>query len=139
MSCMYMTFKYPRKEMRVAQSCLTLCNPKDCNSPGSCLWNSLGKNTGVDSHVLLQGIIPIQGSNPGLPHCRQILYNLATSGAHIKRSSASNSVLPSGRAPGCRARLAQNSRYVLFSPSFSKSMFLKRWGMRPGRDFRISA
>ena len=40
-----------------------------------CLWNSPGKNTGVGSHVLLQGIFLTQGSNPGLPHCRHILYH----------------------------------------------------------------
>ena len=34
-----------------------------------CPWNSPGKNTGVDSHSLLQGIFPTQGPNPGLPHC----------------------------------------------------------------------
>ena len=38
--------------------------------------NYLGKNTGVDSHFLLQGIFLTQGSNPGLLHCRQILYHL---------------------------------------------------------------
>ena len=32
--------------------------------------------TGVGSHYLLQGIFPSQGSNPGLPHCRRILYRL---------------------------------------------------------------
>ena len=31
---------------------------------------------GVGSHSLLQGIFPTQGSNPGLPHCRWILYQL---------------------------------------------------------------
>ena len=31
-----------------------------------------GKNTGVGCHFLLQGIFPTQGSNPGLPHCRQM-------------------------------------------------------------------
>ena len=31
------------------------------------------KNTGVGYHFLLQGIFPTQGSNPGLPHCRQML------------------------------------------------------------------
>ena len=41
------------------------------------LWNSPGQNTGVGSHSLLQGIFPTQGSNPGLPHCRQILYQLS--------------------------------------------------------------
>ena len=40
----------------------------------SCLWNSPGENTGVGSLSLLQGIFPTQGSNPGLPHSRQILY-----------------------------------------------------------------
>ena len=44
-------------------------------------WNSLGQNTGVGSRSLLQGIFPIQGSNPGLPHCRQILYQLSHQGS----------------------------------------------------------
>ena len=35
------------------------------------------KNTGVGSLSLLQGIFPTQGSNPGLPHCRWILYHLS--------------------------------------------------------------
>ena len=33
------------------------------------------KNTGVGSHSFLQGIFLTQGWNPGLPHCRQILYH----------------------------------------------------------------
>ena len=40
-------------------------------------WNSPGQNTGVGSHSLLQGIFPTQGSNPSLPHCRQVLYQLS--------------------------------------------------------------
>ena len=32
-------------------------------------------------HCLLQGIFPTQGSNPGLPHCRQILYQLSHKGS----------------------------------------------------------
>ena len=47
--------------------------PHGLNSP----WNSPGQNTGVGSLSLLQGIFPIQRSNPGLPHCRQILYQLS--------------------------------------------------------------
>ena len=42
-----------------------------------CPWNSPGKNTGVGCHALLQGIFPTQGWNSGLPHCRQILYQLS--------------------------------------------------------------
>ena len=38
-----------------------------------CPWNFLGKNTGMGCHFLLQGIVPTQGLNLGLPHCRQTL------------------------------------------------------------------
>ena len=38
-------------------------------------------NTGLDCHSLLQGIFPTQGSNPDLPHCRQILYQLSHEGS----------------------------------------------------------
>ena len=44
-------------------------------------WNSPGQNTGVGSRSLLQGIFPTQGLNPGLPHCRQILYQLSHQGS----------------------------------------------------------
>ena len=44
-------------------------------------WNALGQNTGVGSLSLLQGIFPTQGSNPGLSHCRQILYQLSHKGS----------------------------------------------------------
>ena len=47
--------------------------PHELYSP----WNSLGQNTGVGSLALLQGIFPTQELNPGLPHCRQILYQLS--------------------------------------------------------------
>ena len=40
-------------------------------------WNSPGQNTGVGSLSLLQGIFPTQESNPGLTHCRRILYQLS--------------------------------------------------------------
>ena len=38
------------------------------------------QHTGVGYHFLLQGIFPTQGSNPGLPHCRQRLYPLSHQG-----------------------------------------------------------
>ena len=43
-------------------------------------WDFPGKSAGVDCHFLLQGIFPTQGSNPGLPHCRQTLYRLSHQG-----------------------------------------------------------
>ena len=48
-----------------------------------CPWNSPGKNTGMGCHFLLQGIFLTQGSNPGLLHCKQILYHLRYQGALI--------------------------------------------------------
>ena len=60
------------------QSRLTLHNPRDCSPPGSSVHgDSPGKSTGVGCRAFLQGIFPAQGSNPGFPHCRQILYHLS--------------------------------------------------------------
>ena len=39
------------------------------------------KNTGMGCLSLHQGIFPTQGSNPGLPHCGQILYQLSRKGS----------------------------------------------------------
>ena len=57
-------------KVKVAQSLSDSLQPHGLYSP----WNSPGQTTGVDSHSRLQGIFPTQGSNPYLPHCRQILY-----------------------------------------------------------------
>ena len=62
----------------VAQSCPILCDPMDCSPPGSSVCgDSPGKNTEVGCYALLQGIFPTQVSNPGLSHCRWILYHLS--------------------------------------------------------------
>ena len=66
----------------VAQLCPTLCNSMDCCLPGSSVYgDSPGKNTGMGSHSLLQGIVPTQGLNPGLLHCRWNLYHLSHQGS----------------------------------------------------------
>ena len=46
-----------------------------------CPWDSPGKDTGVGCSALLQEIFPTQGSNPGLQHCRKILYYLSHQGS----------------------------------------------------------
>ena len=62
----------------VAQWCPTLCDPMDCSPPGSSVHgDSPGKNTRVGCHTLLQGIFPTQESDPGIWHCRRILYFLS--------------------------------------------------------------
>ena len=58
-------------ESRLVQS--NSLQPHELYSP----WNSPGQNTGVGNLSLLQGIFPTQGSNPGLLHCRWILYQLS--------------------------------------------------------------
>ena len=67
----------------LAQSCPTLCDLVGCSLPGCSVWNSPGKNTGVCSYSLIQGIFPTQRSNPDLLHCRQILYHLSHQGSPI--------------------------------------------------------
>ena len=46
-----------------------------------CPWDSPGKNTVVGCHFLLQRIFLTQESNPGLPHCRQMIYQLSYEGS----------------------------------------------------------
>ena len=66
----------------VIQSCPTLCNPMVCSPRGSSVHgDSPGKNSRVGCHALLQGVFPTQGSNPGLLHCRWILYHLSHQGS----------------------------------------------------------
>ena len=64
-------------EVKVTQLCLTLWDPVDCSLPGSRGWNSPSKNTRMGCHSLFQGIFLTQGSNLGLPQCRQIFYCLS--------------------------------------------------------------
>ena len=53
----------------------------NCSLTGSSvLEDSPGKNTEAGCHALLKGILPTQGSNPGLLHCRRILYQLSHQG-----------------------------------------------------------
>ena len=67
---------WAKREGKVIQSCLTLCDHMDY-SP----WNSAGQNTGVGNLSLLQGIFPTQGMNTGLLHCTWNLYQLSHRGS----------------------------------------------------------
>ena len=62
--------------MKWSESCSAVSNsfqPHGLYGP----WSSPGQNTGVGSFSLLQRTFPTQGSNPGLLHCRRILYQLS--------------------------------------------------------------
>ena len=67
------------KILSESESCSVVSNSVQSHGLYS-LWNSPGQNTGVGSCSLLQGIFPTQGSNPGLPHCGKILYQLSHQG-----------------------------------------------------------
>ena len=64
--------------MKVSQSCATLCNPMDYVAHGILQARILERV----ASSLLQGIFLTQGSNPGLLHCRQFLYQLSHQGSH---------------------------------------------------------
>ena len=68
----------------VAQSCPALCDPID-HSPQATLSMGIlqARITGVGCQALLQGLFPAQGSNPGLQHCRWILYHLSHGGSPV--------------------------------------------------------
>ena len=72
------TLERPPEWQSASHSVVSDClQPHRLYSP----WNSPGRNSGVGNHSLLQGILWTQGSNPGLPHCRQILYQLSHQGS----------------------------------------------------------
>ena len=72
-----------QSEVKWSESCSVMSNslrPYELHrlcSP----WDFLGQNTGVGSFSLFQGIFPTQGLNPGLPHCKWILYQLRHKGS----------------------------------------------------------
>jgi len=63
-----------------------------------CPWDFLGKSTGVGCHFLLQGILQTQESNPGLPHCRQMVYRLSHKEvlSHMREKKKNQNTKPSG-------------------------------------------
>ena len=79
-----------KMKVKVTQSCLTLYDPMNYTYSQ---WNSPDQNTGVGSLFLLQEIFLTQGSKPGLPHCRQIFYQLSHQGNSLKILFLSNSLI----------------------------------------------
>ena len=70
---------------KLLQLCPALCDPTEGSPPGSSVHgDSPGKNSGVGSLSLFQGIFLTQELNQGLLHCRQILYQLSYLGCPTK-------------------------------------------------------
>ena len=55
--------------------------PKKVKSLSLHPWDFSDKSTGMGCHFLLQGIFLTQESNPGLLHCRQMLFHLSHQGS----------------------------------------------------------
>ena len=92
--------------------------PHELYSP----WNSPGQSPRVGGLFLLQGIFPTQGLNPGLWHCRQILYQLSHKGSPISIQKYLLSIYP---APGTFQAVSVSSeqdrqRSCLLSANISK-------------------
>ena len=108
----------------VAQSCLTLCDHMDCSSPGSSVHgDSPGKNTGVACSALRQGIFPTQGLNPGLLHCRQILYHLSHQGSPTFSLHLSKNYL--GAIFSCSITNLNHSLDLFVLPVFAWDIFVQ--------------
>ena len=124
----------------VAHLCPTLCDPMDCSLPGfSNHGDSPGKNNREGSHALLQGIFPTQGSNPGSPALRRVLYRLSHQGSSLQSMESQKSrISRSDRA--CRQKgetRVFGMRPFLFTPFQSSSVYVpSSCGGFPGRRRR---
>ena len=112
---------------KVSQSYPTLWDPTDCSLPGSSIHGIFsGKNTGVGCHFLLQEIFPTQGLNPGLPHCRQMLYHLRHQGSSdFGTDENSLSLFPLFSLSTCHEVIAPDAMILVFSMlSFNPAFLL---------------
>ena len=120
----------------LAQHCTSDMKSESCSAMSDSLppqglyspWNSPGQNTGVGSLSLLQGMFPTQRSNPGLLHCRWILYQLSHKG--------SPRILEWVAYPFSRAsfQLRNHTRV-----SYIAGRFFTNWAIREGKVSHFSS
>ena len=82
-------------------------------------WNSPDQNTGVGSLFLLQGVFPTQALNPGLQHCRRILYQLSHKGSPRILEGIAYPFSSSSSRPRNRTRV-----------SYTAGRFFTNWAIR---------
>ena len=92
--------------------------PRGLYSPG----NSPGQNTGVGSHSLFQGIFPTQGLNLGLPHYRQILYQLSHQGSPRILQWVAYPFSSGSSQPRSQTRVSCIGRQILYQLSYQGSL-----------------
>ena len=85
-------------------------------------WNSPGQDTGVGSLSLLQGIFPTLGSNPGLPHCRWILYQLSHKGSPRILEWVAYPFSSGSSQPRKSNRSLQHCKQILYQLSYQRSV-----------------
>ena len=112
-------------KVKVSRLCLTLW-PHGLYSP----WNSPGQNTGVGSLSLLQEIFLTQELNPGLPHCRRILYQLGHQGSArilewVTHPFSSRSSRPRNRTRVSCCCVNQDEVHLHFFVCFFFGVFLR--------------
>ena len=97
----------------------------DCSPPSySAHGDSPGKITGVGCYVLLQGIFPTQGTNPGLPHCRQILYCLSHQGSRcLFLNNCLQPPVLTGAVKDCDDSLILSTTWIWFEVEKETSVF----------------
>ena len=93
-------------------------------------WNSPGQNTGVGSFSLLQGIFPTQGTKSGLPHCRQVLYQLNHKGSPRMPEWVAYPFSSRSSQPRSQCGLL-HCRQILYWLSYSLP-----WSLQSSRTFR---
>ena len=93
--------------------------PHEIYSPQNCP----GQNTGVGSLSLLLRIFPTQGSNPGLPHCRWMLYQLSHKGSPIVNEGS--------HKLSCRCCLPPALQHLLRSWGNARRKVSKETGLAP--------
>ena len=91
-------------------------------------WNFPGKNTGVGSLSLLQGIFPTWGSNPGLPYCRRILYQLSHKGSPRILEWVAYPFCSGSFRPRNRTWVSCTAGRFFTNWAIRDALSLKRWG-----------
>ena len=125
------------REVLVTQSSPS-ATPWSVTHQAPCPWDSPSKSTGVGCHSLLQKIFPIQGSNPGLLHCRQIFFSLSWEDPLAKGVAAHSSTLswrlpwteePGGLQPMGSPRVRHNwmPNAQAKEPAIKKQFFITRY------------
>ena len=93
-----------------------------------CPRNFPGKSTGEGCHFPLQRIFLAQGSNPGLPHCRQMLYHLCHQGSLTGKCDAKCDVSQTD-FPTCHSTSIPDS-FTLF-PILANCNFILHFSQKP--------